>query len=140
MSQIAPPGVKPRGSAPGWRQAGEQLAEQVEQLGLLGFIQPRQQAAHVGHVRRHDAVDQGEAGFASLCLAFPPLLTYVLALALRMEGLQRLRLLGILIGLAGSLILALGKLGSGDSPLLWVLATLVMPVFLAIGNVYRSRH
>ena len=140
MSQIAPPGVKPRGSAPGWRQAGEQLAEQVEQLGLLGFIQPRQQAAHDGHVRRHDAVDQGEAGFASLCLAFPPLLTYVLALALRMEGLQRLRLLGILIGLAGSLILALGKLGSGDSPLLWVLATLVMPVFLAIGNVYRSRH
>ena len=126
--------MKPRGSAPGRRQAGKQLAEQVEQLGLLGFIQPRQQAAHVGHVRRHDAVDQGEAGFASLCLAFPPLLTYVLALALRMEGLQRLRLLGILIGLAGSLILALGKLGSGDSPLLWVLATLVMPVFLAIGG------
>ena len=86
------------------------------------------------------AIPHVGAGFASLCLAFPPLLTYVLALALRMEGLQRLRLLGILIGLAGSLILALGKLGSGDSPLLWVLATLVMPVFLAIGNVYRSRH
>lgn len=86
------------------------------------------------------AIPHVGAGFASLCLAFPPLLTYTLALALRMEGLQRLRLLGILIGLAGSLILALGKLGSGDSPLLWVLATLAMPVFLAIGNVYRSRH
>lgn len=86
------------------------------------------------------AIPHVGASFASLCLAFPPLLTYVLALALRMEGLQRLRLLGILIGLAGSLILALGKLGSGDSPPLWVLATLVMPVFLAIGNVYRSRH
>ena len=84
------------------------------------------------------AIPHVSAGFASLCLAFPPLLTYVLALALSMGGLQRL--LGILIGLAGSLILALGKLGSGDSPLLWVLATLVMPVFLAIGNVYRSRH
>lgn len=86
------------------------------------------------------AIPHVGAGFASLCLAFPPLLTYVLALALRMESLQRLRLLGILIGLAGSLILALGKLGSGDSPLFWVLATLVMPLFLAIGNVYRSRH
>ncbi|MDC7824366.1 DMT family transporter [Pseudomonas sp. BLCC-B13] len=86
------------------------------------------------------AIPHVGAGFASLCLAFPPLLTYVLALALRMEGLQRVRLLGILIGLAGSLILALGKLGSSDSPVLWVLATLVMPVFLAIGNVYRSRH
>lgn len=86
------------------------------------------------------AIPHVGAGFASVCQAFPPLLTYVLALALRMEGLQRLRVLGILIGLGGSLILALGKLSSGDSPLLWVLATLVVPVFLAIGNVYRSRH
>lgn len=86
------------------------------------------------------AIPHVGAGFASLCLAFPPLLTYALALALRMEGLQRLRLLGILVGLAGSLILALSKLGSADSPLLWVLATLVMPVFLTIGNIYRSRH
>jgi drug/metabolite transporter (DMT)-like permease len=80
------------------------------------------------------------AGFASMCLAFPPLITYLLALALRMEGLSRIRLLGICVGLLGSLLLALGKLNSGDSPMLWVLAALCVPVFLALGNVYRSRY
>lgn len=80
------------------------------------------------------------AGFASMCLAFPPLITYLLALALRMEGLSRIRLLGICIGLGGSLLLALGKLHSGDSPYLWVLAALCVPVFLALGNIYRARY
>ena len=80
------------------------------------------------------------AGFASMCLAFPPLFTYLLALVLRMEGLSRIRLLGICIGLSGSLILALGKLQGGDSPMLWVLAALSVPVFLALGNIYRARY
>jgi drug/metabolite transporter (DMT)-like permease len=86
------------------------------------------------------SIDHVGAGFASMCLAFPPLITYLLALALRMEGLSRIRLLGICIGLAGSLLLALGKLNSGDSPILWILAALCVPVFLALGNIYRSRY
>ena len=80
------------------------------------------------------------AGFAAMCLAFPPLVTYLLALALRMEGPSRIRLLGICVGLLGSVLLALGKLHSGDSPYLWVLAALCVPVFLALGNIYRSRY
>lgn len=86
------------------------------------------------------SIDHVGAGFASMCLAFPPLITYLLALALRMEGLSRIRLLGICIGLAGSLLLALGKLNSGDSPTLWVLGALSVPVFLALGNIYRARY
>ena len=42
--------------------------------------------------------------------------------------------------LAGSLLLALGKLNAGDSPILWVLAALCVPVFLALGNIYRARY
>ncbi|MBD9397175.1 DMT family transporter [Pseudomonas sp. PDM11] len=80
------------------------------------------------------------AGFASMCLAFPPLFTYLLALALRMEALSRIRLLGICVGLSGSLLLALGKLHGGDSPALWVAAALCVPVFLALGNIYRARY
>ena len=86
------------------------------------------------------SIDHVGAGFASMCLAFPPLITYLLALTLRMEGLSRIRLLGICIGLSGSLILALGKLHGGDSPILWILAALCVPVFLALGNIYRSRY
>lgn len=80
------------------------------------------------------------AGFASMCLAFPPLFTYLMALALRMEPLSRIRLLGIGIGLIGSVLLALGKLQDGDAPRLWVLAALSIPLFLAMGNIYRSRY
>lgn len=80
------------------------------------------------------------AGFASLCLAFPPLLTWLLALALGMERFQRVRMAGIAVGLGGSLLLVGGKLHAGDSPLGWVLASLAIPLFLALGNIYRSRH
>ncbi|MGP0172807.1 DMT family transporter [Pseudomonas sp. NCHU5208] len=100
--------------------------------GLLSIAVPNALLfSSIGHVG---------AGFASMCLAFPPLITYLLALALRMEGLSRIRLLGICIGLSGSLILALGKLQGGDSPILWVLAALSVPVFLALGNIYRARY
>jgi len=118
-----------RGERPGTspRLLGYYLAS-----GLLSIAVPNGLLfSSIGHVG---------AGFASMCLAFPPLITYLLALALRMEGLSRIRLLGICIGLAGSLLLALGKLNAGDSPLLWVLAALCVPVFLALGNIYRARY
>lgn len=85
------------------------------------------------------AIPHVGAGYAAMCLAFPPLITYLLALALKMEPARALRMLGIAIGLLGSLLLAVDKASSGDSPLAWVLAVLATPVFLALGNIYRSR-
>lgn len=119
-----------------WRgeRPGMSLPQQRYYLasGLLSIAVPNALLfSSIGHVG---------AGFASMCLAFPPLFTYLLALTLRMEGLSRIRLLGICIGLSGSLILALGKLQGGDSPILWVLAALSVPVFLALGNIYRARY
>ena len=100
--------------------------------GLLSIAVPNALLfSSIGHVG---------AGFASMCLAFPPLFTSLLALALRMEALSRIRLLGICIGLSGSLLLALGKLHGGNSPVLWVMAALCVPVFLALGNIYRARY
>lgn len=86
------------------------------------------------------AIPHVGASYASMCLAFPPLLTYLLALALRMERLQGIRLVGIVLGLGGTLLLAIGKVSDGDSPLGWVLAVLAVPVFLALGNIYRTRY
>ncbi|PZW64588.1 EamA-like transporter family protein [Pseudomonas sp. URMO17WK12:I1] len=119
-----------------WRgeRPGMSLAQQRYYLasGLLSIAVPNGLLfSSIGHVG---------AGFASMCLAFPPLFTYLLALALRMEALSRIRLLGICIGLSGSLLLALGKLHGGDSPALWVVAALCVPVFLALGNIYRARY
>lgn len=78
------------------------------------------------------------ASFIAFCLAFPPLLTYFFALLLRLEAFVLIRGIGIAFGLAGALWLAIGK-GSGNGGAIeWVLIASIAPVFIAIGNVYRS--
>jgi drug/metabolite transporter (DMT)-like permease len=78
------------------------------------------------------------AGFVALAIAFPPLLTYLGALLLRIEGFDRIRALGVGLALFGAIWLALGKMGEADVSLFWIGLTLMIPVFLAIGNIYRS--
>ena len=80
------------------------------------------------------------AGLASVSYAFPPLFTLALALLLRMERPRPHRIGGILLGLAGALMIALpqGSLPASVSPW-WLLPALAAPLVLAIGNIYRSR-
>ncbi|RTQ99879.1 DMT family transporter [Halomonas nitroreducens] len=88
----------------------------------LGFLAVR----HVG------------AGFISLSFAFPLLVTWLLAVLLRLEPLRGDRLSGVLLGLSGGIVLALSKAGAGGGPLGWSLLVLLMPVALALGNIYRT--
>ncbi len=48
------------------------------------------------------------------------------------------RLLGVMLGLAGGLILAAAKAGDVSAAPGWALLILAMPMLLAVGNVYRS--
>lgn len=84
------------------------------------------------------AIEHVGAGFVALTITLPPLLTYVGALALRMEGFQLLRAVGVACALAGTLVLALKKLSAPDANHFWILLTLAGPVLLAIGNLYRT--
>lgn len=84
------------------------------------------------------AVPHVGAGFVTLMITLPPLLTYVGALALRMEGFQTLRALGVTSALAGTVVLAARKLSAPDADQFWILLTLAGPVLLAIGNLYRT--
>ncbi|HLN23459.1 MAG TPA: DMT family transporter [Patescibacteria group bacterium] len=80
------------------------------------------------------------AGLASVSYAFPPLFTLALALLWRMERPRLHRVGGILLGLAGALMIALpqgGSLPAAVSPW-WLLPALAAPLVLAIGNIYRS--
>lgn len=88
----------------------------------LGFLAVR----HVG------------AGFISLSFAFPILVTWLLAVLLRLESLRWDRLGGVLLGLAGGIVLALSKASGGGGPLGWSLLVLLMPFALALGNIYRT--
>lgn len=84
------------------------------------------------------AVPRVGASFVALAIAFPPLLTYLGALALRMEGFDMLRAGGVALALAGAAVLAIFKFSAPDASVFWIALTLCGPVLLAIGNLYRT--
>ncbi|WP_019646855.1 DMT family transporter [Novispirillum itersonii] len=81
------------------------------------------------------------AGMTALTYTLPPLFTLGLAALIGYERLTRWRSLGILFGLAGAVTLVFSRFSlNGDSAqMLWMGLALLIPVCLAIGNVYRSR-
>lgn len=79
------------------------------------------------------------AAFIALALAFPPMLTWLLSLILRMERFDALRLFGLLIGLAGGILLAISKGIDAQSNTSAILVACAMPAVLAVGNVFRTR-
>ncbi|MGJ8527641.1 DMT family transporter [Maritalea sp.] len=78
------------------------------------------------------------AGFVALVTAFSAVLTYIFSVIIRTERFAISRAGGVVIALVGALALSVGKLtGAGPSPF-WVLVAMLGPVFLALGNIYRS--
>ncbi|GKW50052.1 DMT family transporter [Halomonas sp. NCCP-2165] len=78
------------------------------------------------------------AGFISLSFAFPILITWVLAVCLRLERLRLLRLSGVVLGLGGGLVLAAAKAGGMNAAPGWALLVMAMPLVIALGNIYRT--
>jgi drug/metabolite transporter (DMT)-like permease len=79
------------------------------------------------------------AGLIGVIGALSPVFTYAIALAIGFERAQRLRALGIALGLAGVLSLLLPRSALPDaSALPWALLALGGPLLLAGGNLFRS--
>lgn len=78
------------------------------------------------------------AGYVSLCYAFPLVLTYAIAVVLRLERFQLLRSTGVLFGLAGGTLLAVSGRSLSAEASFWSLFALAIPLFLASGNIYRT--
>src|SRR5690606_41474479 len=70
--------------------------------------------------------------------AFPILVTWLLAVLLRLERLRMVRLLGVLLGLGGGVLLAAAKARGADGAQGWAVLVLAIPVMLAVGNIYRT--
>lgn len=84
-------------------------------------------------------VGQVGAGLTATLYALPSLITYALALALRLESLSPLRVSGLLLGVVGCVrILAPDSDGVSSAAWPWLMLGLLVPVSLAIGNVYRT--
>lgn len=86
------------------------------------------------------AVKHVGAGFVALCFAFPLMLTYGLALLLGMEKVQANKLLAVVAGVTGGVVLALDKGGVGNGFQFWALIALAVPVIIAGANIYRTTH
>ena len=87
------------------------------------------------------AVARIGAGLPSIAYAFPAMITYAIALGLRMESFVWQRAAGIGLGLIGILMIlaprSAGPIGAAELP--WMLLAFVAPVSLAAGNIYRTR-
>lgn len=98
--------------------------------GLLSFSLPQMLSfASIPHVG---------AGFVSLCLAFPPLLTYGLALPLGLDRFSIKGIAGMTLGLGGAVLLAFSRPGDGDGGWIWTGFALAAPAIVAAGNIYRT--
>jgi len=80
------------------------------------------------------------AGYVAFAHALPIMLTWVLARLLGLEGRSPRRLVAAGLGLAGGTLMAAAKFaGAPQGGAGWVAAASVIPLLLAIGNVYRTR-
>ncbi len=84
------------------------------------------------------AVSHVGAGFISLTITLPPLLTYAGSVTLGMEKFSTYRLIGVVTALTGAIWLTISKLSAPDGSVYWVLFTLAGPLILAFGNLYRT--
>jgi drug/metabolite transporter (DMT)-like permease len=84
------------------------------------------------------AVPHVGASFVAICLSLPLLLTYGLALMIGIERFRALRAAGIVFGLIGATALGLTKASAGTIDPVWIVAALIGPVFVALGNIYRT--
>lgn len=83
------------------------------------------------------AIPHVGAGFVALCLAFSPILTYGLAIPLKLDRLSAIGAAGMALGLGGAGLLALSQVEGGGG-WFWILAAMSAPAALAAGNIYRT--
>lgn len=79
------------------------------------------------------------SGLASIMVATSPVMTALLSILLKVKPPSPLGLSGIALGLAGAVTIIIARnagLGGGDAH--WLLLAVLIPVFLGIGNVYRT--
>lgn len=79
------------------------------------------------------------SGFTGIMYTLSPVFTLLLSILFKMRSPNLLGLLGIFTGFAGAVLVGFtrGQVGQPAEPL-WVAIGLLIPVLLALGNVYRT--
>eukprot|EP00903_Cladosiphon_okamuranus_P002478 g2476.t1 len=99
--------------------------------GLLGVSAPQ--------IMSYVALQQVSAGLFSALVTLSPLLTFCLSSLIRRELLPLRRLTGVLIGLAAVTLAMADRNRSMEAGLPFLLAAGLVPILLALTNVYREQ-
>ncbi len=84
-------------------------------------------------------IPQIGSGLAAIMFALSPVVTALLSLLLRVRPPDLLGLAGIAVGLGGAVTIIYSRHGNLEGGgLVWILAALLIPLFLGAGNVYRT--
>jgi drug/metabolite transporter (DMT)-like permease len=77
--------------------------------------------------------------YGSIVFALSPLITYLLALTVRLERFSSARAVGLAVGLVGSAVVVLARLDfSTPDERIWILLALAIPASVALGNILRT--
>jgi drug/metabolite transporter (DMT)-like permease len=79
------------------------------------------------------------AGYTGIMYTLSPAITLLMSITLAIRRPSRLGIAGIMVGLAGAVMVAAtrGEMGQPAEPF-WVALALLIPVLLAAGNIYRT--
>ena len=84
------------------------------------------------------------AALTGLVYPLSPLFTYAFSIIVRIDRPRTHKIIGMMLGLCGALLIVLPPIISGgsrsndDLPLLWLGLAFTIPIFLGLGNIYRS--
>ncbi len=99
--------------------------------GLISYVAP--------NFLTFSVIPKIGSGLAAIMYALSPVVTALLSIVLRVRPPSALGVIGIALGLAGAVVIIVSR-NAGFSPgsFLWLLAALLIPVFLGVGNIYRT--
>lgn len=79
------------------------------------------------------------SGYVGLMFASSPVFTLALAIAFRFKPPNTIGILGILVGFSGACLVAVARQGGLEpTATLWLAIAFLIPITLAVGNIYRT--
>ncbi len=113
------------------RRRGAARARFAVISGLLSYVAP--------NTLTYLVIPRLGSGLAAIMFALSPVVTALLALIFRVRPPSLLEIAGIALGLVGALVIIFARNHDFSAASdLWIFVALLIPVFLGMGNIYRS--
>jgi drug/metabolite transporter (DMT)-like permease len=111
--------------------AGASVLQFALVSGLISYVAP--------NFLTFSVIPKIGSGLAAIMYALSPVVTALLSFLLRVRPPSLFGVIGIVLGLAGALIIIVSRNANfSTGSLFWLVAGLLIPVFLGIGNIYRT--